>query len=307
MGVAKGTGPGAGTARWGMITVAVVLTAAVAVGLHTAAGASLLGSGHGPLRQTWPVVVGIPVVAGLVLLARPRRGGPDPFGREPRLRRLSALLLPGVVLVAAAGATAAAFLGPKHTSEFYLPPGPMSRYTPHHQRLSGSGPGHGQPPWLVWTLVVLAAAAVFVPLVLLLVRLERRRAARPAPVGTGDQGRAEREALAEAVRRGRLALTDSEARAAIIACYAAMEGSLAAAGYAPRASDAPEDLLRRAAPLLGGTAAPELTALFRESRYSSHPLGQPQLDRARAALAEIADRLAAPGAAPADAARKATV
>lgn len=113
----------------------------------------------------------------------------------------------------------------------------------------------------------------------------------PAVRATLDE---EQERLVRAVDSGRRALLDgTDARAAVIACYAAMEESLAGSGVTRHASDAPQDLLERA--LVGGlptaAAAAALTALFREARYSTHPMEDDHRDRAAAALAEIADGL----------------
>ncbi|MYS44741.1 DUF4129 domain-containing protein, partial [Streptomyces sp. SID5998] len=56
--------------------------------------------------------------------------------------------------------------------------------------------------------------------------------------------------------------------------------------------DSPQDLLERAvADGLPPRAAAELTALFREARYSTHPMDGGHRDRAAAALAEIAHDL----------------
>jgi hypothetical protein len=105
------------------------------------------------------------------------------------------------------------------------------------------------------------------------------------------------EDLREAVESGRSALrTVDDARAAIIACYVAMEGSLAQRGAARAVADTPDELLARATAsgLVRGTAAPRLTALFYEARFSSHPLGRGQRDAAERALDEIAAALAEP-------------
>jgi Domain of unknown function (DUF4129) len=101
--------------------------------------------------------------------------------------------------------------------------------------------------------------------------------------------------LREAVESGRSALhTVDDARAAIIACYVAMEDSLAARGAARAAADTPDELLARATKsgVVRGTAAARLTALFYEARFSSHRLGQGQRDAAARALDELAAALA---------------
>jgi len=103
------------------------------------------------------------------------------------------------------------------------------------------------------------------------------------------------ERLREAVESGRSALrTVDDARAAIIACYLAMEASLAERGATRGAADTPGELLTRATDrgLVRGTAAGRLTALFYEARFSSHPLGHRQRDEAEQALDELAADLA---------------
>ncbi|MFI6950921.1 DUF4129 domain-containing protein [Streptomyces sp. NPDC050422] len=144
---------------------------------------------------------------------------------------------------------------------------------------------------LVLGIVLLAVAVVFAGLHLWrnLTRPPESEAA--ATYTTLDD---EQERLAQAVDSGRRALLDgTDTRAAVIACYVAMEESLADSGVARRASDSPQDLLERAAAsgLPVGAAAADLTALFREARYSTHPMDGSHRDRAAAALAEIADGL----------------
>ena len=101
--------------------------------------------------------------------------------------------------------------------------------------------------------------------------------------------------LREAVESGRSALrTVDDARAAIIACYVAMENSLAERGTARATADTPDELLARArqSGIVRGTAATRLTALFYEARFSSHPLDHRQRDAAEQALDELAAALA---------------
>jgi hypothetical protein len=101
--------------------------------------------------------------------------------------------------------------------------------------------------------------------------------------------------LREAVESGRSALrTFDDARAAIIACYLAMETHLAERGTARAIADTPDELLARARAtgLVRGTAAARLTALFYEARFSSHPLDRSHRDAAAQALDELAEALA---------------
>jgi len=73
-----------------------------------------------------------------------------------------------------------------------------------------------------------------------------------------------------------------------------METTLAERGTARGAAGTPGELLTRAneAGLVRGTAAGQLTALFYEARFSSHPLGHRQRDAAERALDELAADLA---------------
>jgi hypothetical protein len=113
--------------------------------------------------------------------------------------------------------------------------------------------------------------------------------------GKGDFIAEDSDDLREAVESGRSALrTIDDARAAIIACYLAMEASLAERGTARAIADTPDELLARATAtgIVRGTAAARLTALFYEARFSSHPLDHRQRDAAAHALDELAAALA---------------
>jgi Domain of unknown function (DUF4129) len=155
---------------------------------------------------------------------------------------------------------------------------------------------HSPGPLLGYLALALLAAAALGAAVVLWRRFGHllRRGTPPPPVtltlDEDDPG----QALAEAVGSGRRALHGTDVRAAVIACYAAMETSLARSGVPGRASDSPSDLLARAAAdgLLTGEPPQTLAALFREARYSSHPMDAGHLDRARAALDAIAAQLA---------------
>jgi uncharacterized protein DUF4129 len=122
------------------------------------------------------------------------------------------------------------------------------------------------------------------------------RLRRPAaPLVIEDVGA---EELREAVESGRAALAEiGDARAAIIACYVAMERSLADRGTSRIAADTPDELLARAvgAGTVRGPAASRLTALFYEARFSTHPVAAGQRAAASAALDELAEELAAAG------------
>jgi hypothetical protein len=144
--------------------------------------------------------------------------------------------------------------------------------------------GHHQPgeAGIGTYLTVLAVLLALVALIIILVR-------RTDTVELDDEQDEdeEAEAVASAMVAGRAAVQDRsilDSRQAIVACFAAMERALAGVGgeVAPRAADTPEEVLRRG---IAGARLPEepagtLLALFREARFSTHPMGEP--DRAAA-------------------------
>jgi hypothetical protein len=156
-------------------------------------------------------------------------------------------------------------------------------------RPSGGGTLH-IPLWpILYALLIIAIVAAVVVSIWWSTRLRRPA----APLVIED---ASTEELRAAVAEGRAALAGiDDARAAIIACYVAMERRLADRGTARGAADTPDELLARAVAsgVVRGGAAGRLTALFYEARFSTHPLGAGQRDAASAALDEIADELAA--------------
>jgi len=144
---------------------------------------------------------------------------------------------------------------------------------------------------ILYALLVLALIAA----VVLSVRWSSRL--RP-PVRLGDEldDESDPEQLREAVESGRSAMRAlDDARAAIIACYLAMERSLAERGEARSAADTPDELLARAirSKIVRGAAAARLTTLFYEARFSSHPMDRAKREAAERALDELAAALAA--------------
>jgi hypothetical protein len=165
---------------------------------------------------------------------------------------------------------------------------------PPLRKTGGGGSVHIPVGPILYTLLIIAIVAAVVVSIWWSTRL--RRPAEPLVIEDVST-----EELRAAVNEGRAALAGiDDARAAIIACYVAMEGRLADRGTARGAADTPDELLGRAVAsgIVRGGAAGRLTSLFYEARFSTHPLGAGQRDAASAALDELAGELAARPAAP---------
>ena len=180
--------------------------------------------------------------------------------------------------------------------------GPI-RPAPLKLKLKGGGlpathlprPPHGSasslPGYLLYAvagLLVLAAIGGCLYL------LWSRRTRQPDGLDADVEVVTDDTALRAAVASGRSALQAvDDARAAIIACYVAMETRLAGAGAARTVAETPDELLERAqrTGLLRGEAAPRLVSLFYEARFSTHPLPASARDRAAEALDAISAEL----------------
>ncbi len=162
-------------------------------------------------------------------------------------------------------------------------------------------PGQTDPPdtGSTWQILLLTGT------VLLVVAvgsrwLAGRRAAADAEAGPEDEQRAEVERLVAAVDAADVELRGpADPREAVLAAYAAMarqlSQGLARRGRGPRPSDTAGELLDHAvgAGLVSGTPAHTLTELFREARFSQHPIGEQARTTARECLAEVRSELTA--------------
>jgi hypothetical protein len=146
-------------------------------------------------------------------------------------------------------------------------------------------------PWLV-LFAVLAGVGLAV------VAFRRRGPIDDEPFDDGDEEPSEITALADAVSAAEVELDShgDDTRAAIIAAYLAMERQLVASGSTRHASDTPTDFLMRAmsASRVSRGSATRLTELFREARFSTHPMPPTARADAARALARVGDDLSAP-------------
>lgn len=283
--------------------------AALVVALVAVAGLTLSARGGldwdelaDPLGVRWArLLVGTAVLLLLAAAARPllrrlrrpRRPrvpapGTEPDGEPfPLVLRILAVLL--VLATLGTGwyvIDAVAGVGP----EVPVPLGPSDR--PGRDAL---GPGAG----LRWP-VLLGVGALLLAAVTAARVAGRRPAVRPDRVDEDAGADADPGELLAAVSAAETRLGEApDARTAIVAAYRAMaariESLLTDTGGTASRANTPTELLERAtaAGVLGGAPARTLTALFREARFSRHPMGETERVAAREALAAVRDELTA--------------
>jgi hypothetical protein len=295
------------SARYARPVLAGLLLMVVLAGIRAARPAD---TGTGPWRgHVLPLVVAFEFVLAALLIAvwliarrRPKPGYPAGVLRAGLLRAIPI----GMVTVAILAALSHLQPRPSHRTPTTPPAAP--RLTTPRGLKSAAAQNTETVTYVFYALLaLLLLAAIVACLFFLLRRLPS------GPAGAVLLPEDDEASLREAVESGRRALrTFDDAQAAIIACYVAMEASLASAGTARRVSETPYELLARAAGsgLLQGGASGRLTALFYEARFSSHALPPSARDEAVRALDEISAELArrdedsrlsrtsAPGSAP---------
>ncbi len=286
-----------------LLAVGATLALAIAaLGVHAAAGAALRGPG---LAVGWSVALAaLFAFAALTVASRYRSHTRTTDVSTTALDRLrqatvavlfaSAVLVPTLLIVLhrpLPGNAITPYGTPTPSLSRSLGPGDESSVYPSQKPASGRHFSFDLTA-LLWTLLVGLGIALALGLVAFGLRalrgLPESGPVESAPP-TAEAG--EDEALADALLAGRSALAGDDARTAIIACYAAMESSLGSAGVPRELADSPSDLLRRAKtrdlPGTGTRDAAALTDLFREARYSTHPMTAKHLASARAALDSV--------------------
>jgi hypothetical protein len=280
-----------GRAQVRRVAIIAALCAVAAIGLQARAAlpaGGAPGSAAGATGQAFydivAAVTGASMVAGIVLfvlLARYRRKRKREHSEAtplPWWGRLLAVLLtlaliggPLVLVIRALHRRRRALTRPA------LPPAlGGAGHALAHDTSSG---------WALFAGMAFAAAALIIAAIW--IRRQRRARDWPDELPAGPEGE---PSLQAALSAGTAALQErADPRAAIIACYAAMEGSLAGAGAAPAASDTPDEVLARAASggLIRSAAAGELTWLFRQARYGSRDMAEPERAAARGALTRL--------------------
>ena len=169
------------------------------------------------------------------------------------------------------------------------------------QIVTGTGQRAARPPLDTGTTwqVLLVVGTVLLATALGSRWLAARRAVELAADPVADE-RTEVETLVAAVDAADAGLSSAaDPRAAVLAAYAAMARQLSRGlvrhGRESRPSDTAGELLDRAvdAGLVSGSPARELTDLFREARFSEHPMGEDARTTARSCLAQVRSELVA--------------
>ena len=222
------------------------------------------------------------------LLIRQRRQPAADFATRRLRTVLRAVLLAGLVaipVILVADAPLRGHVRTRAPTGPRLPAAPSARPT----RLTPPASVHFPLSAVLYTLLGLVLLAAIAACVLLLIR--HRPADQDAlPPEDASLAEGERTELRAAVQSGQRALAElDDARAAIIACYLAMERSLAAAGADRTEADTPAEFLDRAAAagLVRTAAAGQLTGLFYEARFSRHELAGAERSAAEHALRQL--------------------
>jgi uncharacterized protein DUF4129 len=142
------------------------------------------------------------------------------------------------------------------------------------------------PALVIWSFAVLAVFAGLGALGLALWVSLGARLARPDDDDEGPAASPLEAAVDDSVEDLR---AEPDPRRAIVRCYARFERAAAASGVERKPWSTPMEFMRetlRRLPL-PRTAVPTLTGLFELARFSHHPLGPSERDRALAALDEI--------------------
>jgi Domain of unknown function (DUF4129) len=280
---------------WGRPVVTGILLLIVIAGIGAGSPAVV---GRGPWHQHAVAIgVGLEIllaglqVALVIMARRPAAAGHPAEALRQALRWVVAVMMIFIVVIAIAN-----FIGNKHGS---LVQRLLSGNHKAQRRKPAKLPPGIRPStvnhaagYLLYGLIGVVVLAAIVVCVVLVVRAHARL--RRSGGYVDDAPADETEDLRQAVVSGRAALrTLDDARAAIIACYVAMEDSLASAGAAKAAAETPDELLTRAvaAGVIRRPAAARLTTLFYEARFSTHPVAADAKDAARQALDVISAEL----------------
>lgn len=290
-GVGKGSSKRTPVQLAGALGVAMLLVAAI-VGVASQPGAndaampapSRLALGYVlDLLFFLFLAIGLIVLAGVVWALWPRPGDepitiprpPTPWPLRVIIAMLPLVLLCAMFLIASAG---------RHPGQpslrFLAPAAPLAQGAP----AADDGTGGTAAVAAALTVVALLAAAAIAIAVML-----RRRSGTDARAG-----RPREEDLAEAVELGLDALrVERDPRRAVIAAYAALEGSLTRSGLPRARHEAPFEYVLRALDRLPHQSGDlhRMAELFELAKFSHHDIDHAMREEAIDALVRVRDGL----------------
>lgn len=172
------------------------------------------------------------------------------------------------------------------------PPSQAVDTTPFAQQQIQISPAFAR---VVQLLCLALVVGVVVLLVTLLVRGTVRRTRLEADPLVRRPPQNSHEEVMAALAQGLAELDEGDPRQAVIACWVRLERAADDAGVPRKPGDTPTDLVLR---LLGGRSINSsvlngFAEVYREARYSPHPVDTASRDQARAALRLLRDELGA--------------
>jgi len=281
----------------GLVVLAVVFARARAAGMTPPV--------HPPSGSATQVIIRIValtvmVAAGILLVGGRRIRKIQVPGAGAQAKKVVGKPSRRVVIAALVGllfAFAMQILG-NTVNEQKRPPPPSESVQPQENESQfGRQPAPPQAeaePGIADEVILVAALLTLGVLIVVLVR-------RRAEILEEDPADDDHEAMSKAMRAARAAVRDREItdpRSAIVACFAAMEDALADRGgvVTPQDSDTPSEVLYRGIERASLPEAPALTLLrlFREARFSTHPITEDDRGDADASLGELLRALGSP-------------
>lgn len=231
------------------------------------------------------------------------------------------VLLAGVVITATSAGDVPLVSGPPTLGwhvDLGEPPEPIEMEVPTEPIAPPELGDPSEPSGLLTTIVmVILVLIAVVVLTLIGVQLWRNRPRlnwrRQQPVTDFDVLAEAAEAIAADAAAQRAALLSGTPRNAIVECWARLEAAVASAGVPRRVSDTSTELTERVltSSLVDPTAIGPLSALYREARFSSHPMGEAErqaaIDALDAVHAGLRAGVGADAAVPSDRAESGTV
>lgn len=206
------------------------------------------------------------------------------------------VLLGCVVAIGAAAGSGDVLTGKGHRTEHRVAP---SHAVTAHSDPRSKGPDHRRdrplPDWLGWVVVavVAGAAAVLGYGLWTVIPRDLRRIHRSSEPPPAEESATDPEAVAHRLRAAAdeqlAALEVGDPRNAIVACWHSLERLFEEAGAARQPWETSTEFTVRV--LREIDADPDgvrrLAALYREARFSEHPIGEEQREQARSALVVV--------------------